>query len=42
MHDVAILAIKGLVGGGLVVGFALLSEGWYPSDSRGCSAPRRR
>jgi Protein of unknown function (DUF3147) len=35
MHDVAILATKGLAGGGLVVGFALLSEGVVPKRFAG-------
>lgn len=35
MHDVIILAIKGLVGGTLVVAFALLSEGLSPKRFAG-------
>jgi uncharacterized membrane protein (GlpM family) len=35
MHDVVILAIKGLVGGTLVVAFALLSEGLEPKRFAG-------
>lgn len=35
MHDVAILALKGLAGGSLVVGFALLSEGLGPKRFAG-------
>jgi uncharacterized membrane protein (GlpM family) len=35
MHDVAILAIKGVVGGGLVVVFALLSEALSPKRFAG-------
>ncbi len=35
MHEVLILAIKGLAGGGLVVTFALLSEGLSPKRFAG-------
>lgn len=35
MHDVLILAIKGLAGGGLVVAFALFSEGLAPKRFAG-------
>ena len=35
MHDVLILAVKGLAGGGLVVAFALLSEGLSPKRFAG-------
>src|SRR5437763_7515599 len=35
MHEVLILAIKGLAGGGLVVAFALLSEGVAPKRFAG-------
>lgn len=35
MHDVIILAIKGLAGGSLVVAFALLSEGLIPKRFAG-------
>ncbi len=35
MHDVIVLAIKGLVGGTLVVAFALLSEGLGPKRFAG-------
>lgn len=35
MHDVLILAIKGLAGGTLVVAFALLSEGLSPKRFAG-------
>lgn len=35
MHDVAILAAKGLAGGLLVVAFALLSEGLHPKRFAG-------
>jgi hypothetical protein len=35
VHDVLIIAIKGLVGGGLVVAFALLSEGLSPKRFAG-------
>jgi uncharacterized membrane protein (GlpM family) len=35
VHDVLILAVKGLAGGGLVVAFALLSEGLSPKRFAG-------
>lgn len=35
MHDILILAVKGLVGGGLVTAFALLSEGLSPKRFAG-------
>lgn len=35
MHDVLIIAIKGLAGGALVVAFALLSEGLAPKRFAG-------
>lgn len=35
MHDVAILAIKGLVGGALVLAFALICEGLTPKRFAG-------
>ena len=35
MHDVVILAIKGLAGGALVVAFALLSQGLEPKRFAG-------
>ena len=35
MHDVLILALKGLAGGALVVSFALLSEGLRPKRFAG-------
>ncbi|MGN6867121.1 MAG: hypothetical protein ACTHMY_01835 [Solirubrobacteraceae bacterium] len=35
MHDVEILAIKGLAGGAVVVAFALLSQGLEPKRFAG-------